>query len=40
MKVLDYGTISMDQYNSPQVYLFLKVDIRRTISQSKIDPSF
>ncbi len=27
MKVLDYGTISVDQSNSPQVYLFLIVDI-------------
>ncbi len=39
-KVLDYGTISVDQSNSPQVYLFLKVDIRRTISHSKIYSSF
>ncbi len=27
MKVLDYGTISVDESNSPQIYLFLKVDI-------------
>ncbi len=40
MKVLDNGKISVDQYNSPQIYLFLKVDIWRTISHSKIYSSF
>ncbi len=32
--------VSVDQSNSPQVYLFLKLDIWKTISHSKIQHSF